>query len=129
MVENQENNNEPVLLTEDEAKAFESMFDKAAKEMKSRDMIPWVFANDKNNPAPFGILNMFYAGVFTNTIGIMVAKDSETGDIVSVLVGLTKGEDGEPQVYPIARILGEPDTKRYLPPDGKGGYVEFPTEQ
>lgn len=127
MVENQEQQ-EPILLTEEEAKAFESMFDQAAKDMKERDMIPWVFSNDKKNPAPMGLLNMFYSGVFSNTLGIMVAKDSETGDIVSVLVGLSKDGNGEPAIYPIARILGDSESKRYLPPDGNGGYIDLPTE-
>lgn len=113
----------------DEAQAFDTMLDKEAPQIKERDMIPWVFANDKNNPAPFGLLNMFYSGAFTNTLGIMVAKDSETGDIVSVIVGLSKGENGEPEVYPVARILGEADVRRYLPPDGNGGYVDFPAVQ
>lgn len=120
MVENQKENN--IEQTDDEA--LGAMFDKAAPNIKERGMTPWVFANDKTNPAPFGLLDMFYAGVITNTLGVMVAKDSETGDEVAILVGLSKNGEGEPAVYPVAKILGAESASRYLPPDGNGGYLE-----
>lgn len=121
MVENQKEEDK-IEQTDDEA--LGAMLDKAAPHIKGRGMTPWVFANDKTNPAPFGLLDMFYAGVITNTLGIMVAKDSETGDEVAILVGLSKNEEGEPSVYPVARIIGAEAAGRYLPPDGNGGYIE-----
>lgn len=106
--------------------AVERFTTKNTPNMNEQGMIPYVFANDKRNPAPFGLLDMFYAGVSTNTVGIMVAKDKVTGNEVPILVGLSKTEgDEQPSVFPLAVIIGELDTGRYLPPDGKGGYVDL----
>lgn len=96
-----------------------------APNIAEREMTPWVFANDKTNPAPFGILNMFYSGVFSNTLGIMVAKNTETGLEDAVLVGLDRDENGELGVYPIAVVLSKEDSIKFLPPDGNGGYVDY----
>lgn len=102
----------------------------ATPEMNEKEMIPYVFANDKRNPAPFGLLNMIYAGCFTNTLGVMVAKDKETDKEVTLLIGLAAQEGtNEPSIYPVAVIIGENDVPRYLPPDGKGGYIELERSQ
>lgn len=109
--------------------ASERFLTKKAPGIEEKEMIPYVFANDKNNPVPFGLLDLFYQGVFTNTVGIMIAKDSETGNEELVLVGLAKDANGEPVVYPMAVCIGQAQTGRYLPPDGKGGYVELPAAE
>ena len=112
MVENQEVDNVVELFTSGRAPKIEA-----------QGMIPWVFANDKDNPAPFGLLDMFYDGAFTNTLGIMIAKNVSTGEEEAVLVGLVK-EDGEIAAYPIAKILDRDASTGYLPPDGTGGYID-----
>lgn len=119
-----ESQNEQTTLTEDES--LEAMFSGIAKTIEEKGMKAWVFSNDKTNPSPFGLLNMFYAGVFSNTLGLMVAKDKRTGDLRSVLVGIAKGENGEPSIYPVALILSDEDAQNYLPPNGTGDYIDYP---
>lgn len=92
--------------------------------IEDKGMMPWVFTNDKTNPAPFQILNLFYKGVFSNTVGVMHAKHKETGNLELLLVGLTRDEGGDLGVYPLARLLSMEDSADYLPPDGNGGYIE-----
>ncbi len=113
----------------DEVAAFEDMINKTATDISDKEMTPWVFANDKNNPAPFGVLNMFYQGVFSNTLGVMVAKEVATGKERMILVGLAKDDKGEMQCYPVAVCLGQENTRDFLPPDGLGNYVDFPTAE
>lgn len=92
--------------------------------IEGKGMMPWVFTNDKTNPAPFQILDLFYKGVFSNTVGVMHAKRKDTGNLELLLVGLTKDEGGDLGIYPLARLLSMEDSADYLPPDGNGGYVE-----
>lgn len=106
--------------------AVERFTTKNTPNMDEAEMVAYVFTNDKRNPAPFGLLDMFYAGVLTNTIGIMVAKDKQTDKEVPMLVGISKTNgDEQPSIFPLAIIIGELDTGRYLPPDGNGGYVDL----
>lgn len=104
----------------------EPFLNKETPAMDDEGMIPFVFANDTKNPAPFGILDMFYKGVLTNTIGIMIAMDTEQNKEVAILVGLSPQEgSSELTAYPLAMVLGEEHTKRFLPPDGKGGFIDL----
>lgn len=86
------------------------------------ELVEYVFTNDKSNPFPQQILHMVYDGVFKNLIGIMEAKHESTGMVHTLLVGLEKGEDGQVNTYPLARILSLEEQTEYLAPDGKGGF-------
>ena len=94
-----------------------------APKIEAQGMIPWVFSNDKDNPTVFGLLDMFYDGAFTNTLGIMIAKNITTDEEEAVLVGLVK-QDGEIAAYPIAKVLNKEASTEYLPPDGEGGWID-----
>lgn len=82
-----------------------------------------VFTNDKGNPFPFTQLELFYQCVQASKVGLMHAKNRETGVIETLLVGVEQGPDGIIG-YPLAKILDESDLNLYLPPDGMGGYLE-----
>lgn len=78
-----------------------------------------VYTNDLNEPGTIEILKMFYKGALENTIGIARCKNSVTGKIESILVGVSPDEGG---FYPLARVLDPQDAAILQPPDGKGGY-------
>lgn len=80
-----------------------------------------IIANDPNEQGNVQLFQMFYSGVFSNTIGVMRAKDKSTGNIESLLVGVEASEEG-PKFYPLARVLAPDEVSNYLSPDGKGGY-------
>lgn len=80
------------------------------------------FTNDKTNPIIIKQLEMFYQATLASRIGIMHAKNVETDKIETLLVGVDITPEG-PITYPLAKILGEEDLNRYLPPDGNGGYL------
>lgn len=120
MVENLETND----VVEEVVDTIELFTSGDAPAIEAQNMIPWVFANDKDNPTVYGLLNMFYDGCFKNTLGIMIAKNATTGEEEAVLVGLEK-VGGEVAAYPIATILNKEQSVNYLPPDGEGGYVDF----
>lgn len=82
-----------------------------------------VFTNDQGNPFPFTQLDLFYQCVQASKVGLMHAKNRETGVIESLLVGVEQGPNGIIS-YPLAKILDENDLNLYLPPDGMGGYLE-----
>lgn len=84
------------------------------------EMIPWVFTDEQDNPAPFQVLDLFYRGVFTNTIGVMTAKRKTDNAPVMLLVGLNRGEDGDAEVYPIAEILNQDTSQAFIPPSSVG---------
>lgn len=103
----------------------QEMLSGASAAILEQGMTPFVFANDQKNPNPFGLLNMFYNGVFTNTMGIMVAQDKDDNDSEkAVIVGISKSETGDMVIYPVALVLGEDAVRRFRPPNGKGGYVD-----
>lgn len=82
-----------------------------------------VFTNDKGNPFAIKQLELFYQCVLASKVGLMHAKNSETGAIETLLVGVEQGPNGIIS-YPLAKILDETDLNLYLPPDGDGGYLE-----
>lgn len=83
-----------------------------------------IFANDPS-PQHQMLLEMFYNGAFTNTLGVMEALDSDTGKLEKLIVGV----DAQGNAYPLAQCLGPEDTKKYLAPDGAGGYHNSPAEK
>jgi hypothetical protein len=84
---------------------------------------PRIFANDMSNPVLSGILNLFYSGVQSGTLGLMVAKNKNTGDETPVLVGIVENGGPDDGVYIVASVLGKEGSMDFLAPDGKGGYI------
>lgn len=82
-----------------------------------------VFTNDQSEPGNVPMLQMFYRGAHTNSIGLMRAKNVATGEIESILVGIEPGEGGD-AIWPLAKILNPSEGALYRMPDGKGGYLE-----
>lgn len=76
-----------------------------------------------NEPTKFkyDLLEMFYKGTYEGTIGLMDAFNKETKEVELVLVGIAV-EDGKQVTYPLARLLKPEEVKKYLAPDGIGGY-------
>jgi hypothetical protein len=70
-----------------------------------------------------GLLKMFYHIVLTNRLGIMEAKNSETGEEELVLVGIEQDGDAM-NVFPLALPIKGEDAGKYIAPDGKGGWLE-----
>jgi hypothetical protein len=87
-----------------------------------------VFTNDKQNPLAIKQLEMFYQATLGSRIGLMHAKNTATGKIDTLLVGVDYAEDGV-NTYPLAKLLGEEDMNVYLPPDGEGGYIDNSTQE
>lgn len=85
------------------------------------ELVEYIFTNNKESPFPKNLLHLFYEGCFTNTVGIMEAKNKLTGNVELLLVGLEKAEDGI-NTYPMARILSLEEQDNYLAPDGYGNY-------
>lgn len=79
-----------------------------------------VFSNNPN-PVQYNLIEMFYRGVLANTLGLMEARNTETGELELILVGLDK-EGEEVKTYPLAVMLKKDAGKLYEAPDGKGGY-------
>ena len=90
-----------------------------APSIAERGMDAPVFTNDKSNPAPFGVLDMIYKGVFTNTLGVMTARHRGTGKEMLLLCGIAGTE-----VYPVAICIGADQAKEFSAPDGEGGWID-----
>lgn len=99
------------------------MSKKTQKKLKAQeiDINMIILSNDPQDEGAVQLFQMFYNGVFGNSIGVMQAKNKDTGKIEALLVGVEGGEEG-PKVYPLARILDPSEVTMYLSPDGKGGY-------
>lgn len=87
----------------------------------SLDMEMMLFSNNPN-PIQYNLLEMFYRGVLANTLGLMEARNTETGELDLILVGLDK-EGDEVKTYPLAVMLKKDGGKIYQAPDGKGNYA------
>lgn len=87
-------------------------------------VIAYMFSNDAGGADRLlSFLRMFYEGVYKNTVGIMEAKNKDTGELELVLVGINHSEDGMSDTFPIAKILTAHDATRYLAPDSEGGWL------
>ena len=82
-----------------------------------------IFANNPGDPKLMALLSMFYSGVLQNTLGVMLAKNRETGEQELLLVGVHKHEGGT-DTFPVAKILGPEDVAKFAAPDGEGGWFE-----
>lgn len=90
----------------------------------NRGQNPHVFSNEPYNPVPYGLLDLFYRMVDENRVGIIESRDSETEEGVLVLCFVGDTGDGTTELYPVARLLKEEETVRYLAPTGDGGYYD-----
>lgn len=88
------------------------------------EVVLYVQTNNLKDPAPYEMLKMFYKGAYENTIGLMEAENSETGELEYLIVGLVPDEVTKAvKAIPIAKIFEDPsESYKYLAPDGKGGY-------
>lgn len=91
--------------------------------LQTVEMDAHIFANNPGDPKLQALLSMFYSGVLQNTVGVMLAKNKDTGAEELVLVGVNVTADGT-ETYPIAKILGPEDVTKFVAPDGKGGWFE-----
>lgn len=94
--------------------------------MMSQGMAVHVYSNEPYNPAPYGLLDLFYRQVFGNKVALIMAKHATSGDIFPVLAFVEPGdEEGEVRLYPIARLLTEAEVPEYLSPRGDGEYFSY----
>lgn len=91
------------------------------KKTNEFDVNLYIFSNDPNEQGTMQILQMFYRGAFENTIGIMRAKNTTTGKIESILVGVEISPEGT-KTYPLAKVYDPSDVLTLVSPDGKGGF-------
>lgn len=93
-------------------------------EEEDRGYIAYLFTNDAERAGVMHqLLEMFHRGVLENTIGIMEAKNKETGAIERLIVGV-EHDGADTFTYPLARLLSPSEAQNYAGPDGKGGYLE-----
>lgn len=81
------------------------------------------FTNHENSPHLDQLIQMFYHGTATESIGIMQALNKNTNKEELVLVGVRMLDD-IPSCYPLAKILTEEEASVYLSPDGVGGFID-----
>lgn len=95
-----------------------------ADQESGNEVVLYVQTNNLTDPAPYEMLKMFYKGAFENTIGLMEAENSETGNLEYLIVGLVPDEvTKQIKAIPIAKVFEDPsESYKYLAPDGKGGY-------
>jgi hypothetical protein len=88
-------------------------------------LIAYLFTNNVAQ-APFlqQLLEMYYKGAYTNTIGVMSALNTETDKEELLIVGVMHTPEGLTNTLPLARILDPDEVANYLGPDGKGGWLE-----
>ena len=110
-------------LTDTEQEQLSRFLSKHCPSIEEAGAKPYVFANDTSNPAPFAILDMIYKGVYTNTLGIMIAKHKESGVELPVLVGIAGVQGEDMTLFPVAVAINQENAEQFLAPDGAGGYV------
>ena len=99
-------------------------------EEQGQEAVLFTFTNDKSNEnmgVLQGLLKMVYHIVLTNRLGVMQAKNSETGEQEVVLVGVEQNGDSL-NCYPLFSPIRAEDVAKYVAPDGKGGWLESKAE-
>lgn len=83
-----------------------------------------VVSNDAN-PIKRQFLAILHQAALHNQLGYMDGMDPDTGDIVPLLVGVERLDEGKMKFYPLAAAFLDADKlKNYLVPDGNGKYFE-----
>ena len=83
------------------------------------------FSNDKspeNISTMQGVLKMAYHVVLTNKLAVMQAKNTETGQLELILVGVDQSGGGV-NCYPLFKPITDTEAAKYASPDGSGGFV------
>lgn len=96
------------------------MANKHVKRKPDREIVLNVMSNSPNE-GQVNLLQLIYTGAFENTLALMEAQNSETGDNELLLVGMEYKDDNF-SAFPLARLLQPEETAKYLAPDGKGNY-------
>ena len=99
-------------------------------EEQGQEAVLFTFTNDKNEynmNMLKGLLKMVYHTVLTNRLGIMQAKNSETGEPEVVLVGVEQNGDSL-NCYPLFSPIRAEDVGKFAAPDGQGGWLENKAE-
>lgn len=94
-------------------------------EDNGQEAVLFTFTNDKsaeNMGLLQGLLKMAYHTVLTNRLGIMQAKNSETGELEVILVGVEQNGD-DLNCYPLFSPMRAEDVAKYLAPDGQGSFL------
>ena len=95
------------------------------KAEQSNEALLMCFTNDKSDEhlgILKGLLKMYYHATLTNRIGIMEARNSETGEVEVLLVGIEQNGDSI-AAYPLAKTITAEEVARYAAPDGSGGWI------
>ena len=94
------------------------------KTQDSAEINLYVQTNNFKDPAPYEMLKMFYKGAYDNTIGLMEARNEDTGELEYLIVGLTANPlTGNTAAIPIAKVFADTlEANKYSAPDGRGGY-------
>lgn len=94
-------------------------------ENEEAGLIAYMFTNHAEQaPMLQQLLDMFYRGTYSNTIGVMSAKNSLTNKEELLIVGIDHEEDGNTSTYPLAKVLTPDEVAKYVGPDGKGGWLD-----
>ncbi len=79
-----------------------------------------VLANEEPPMAEMLLKNLYNAA-FQARIGLMYAKNEETGEINPLIVGLDTDGDNF-TCFPLAKIMNSDEAMKYLAPDRMGGW-------
>jgi hypothetical protein len=97
----------------------------AEPEAEEGGLIAYMFTNHKEQGFMLQqLLDMFYRGAFSNTIGIGSFLNNETDEEELLLVGVDHGDDGITRTYPLAKVFGPTEASKYTGPDGQGGWLD-----
>lgn len=88
------------------------------------EMLEWTFTNDKTNPVIRQLFHLLYNGVFQNKLGLAHCRVKGTDQIHTVIVGVETDSEGNIQLLPLGKVLGDDELSMYEAPDGRGGYIE-----
>lgn len=94
-----------------------------AEHPEGREVLEWLFTNDKTNPAIVNVFRIFHQVAYSNLLGVMHAKVKGEDKIHTLLVGVDVKEDGSIDTWPLAKVLTPEEQANYLSPDGEGGYI------
>ena len=100
--------------------------EQAKQESETKQVQLLTFTNNKdehNLGLLQGLLKMVIHTCFTNRLACMEAKNSETGEVELILVGVDHGTDGSLNCYPLFTPIKAEDVSKYLAPDGQGGWL------
>jgi hypothetical protein len=96
--------------------------DNDQKDVLSEDTIPLMLITNEPTELKLRTLELLYQSMSFGQLAYLDGKDPETGEIVSLLVGIQPENDSKASIYPIAKFLDKDDNTKYLIPDGNGNY-------